>query len=749
MTSPPLYPVPSHTSPTLTADSHSSTASSFPITASITSIATSPSDTSPFPPAPDKDHAVPTARSFGAGWKSSSTLTHGMLRNTNEGQQDNSSPEARGDADADDASPTALDALLPPRGAPTGRARSPSLPVLPSHAPHTSHPRNHPIRPVPPALPPAPTHYLPDYELYAPSSAGTLPTSPFDAYPHSYSAYSAYASSPPHSALHHHPSLSSIDIELDDSYPNAQAQAEAQLHALSHGNAHTHAQGYGASKLPRGLSYQQRSPLLHRQSTPNLQGVQRPTLATRGSMRSVRFDVDEGEGMERGEEEDGEPRGLGHGRVPVMGAGVAWGGVRGRLASSTSMPVLPMVGEGRNVFIHRVSTGLTEDELRQIASSFGEVVSVKIPIRTAKPHAFVMFKKPEQAQKFITHLKQRDIDCEYGKEDYQVQNKALEDPNSANMYIAGLPTTLTYDELAELLLPGKICSWKPLVDEAGNRRGPVMARLQTRAQADEVIKKLSGKYYHGMSERLQVRIADSDEQKHFKRHQMRERVPLAMGFDQTRRRASMPADEIGHDVDDLPILLQKQSLLATQLNAINERLTRTSLGPTDTSPPTPTTRLHSVPFPVRPSPIPITNSSFPTDVHCPVISPTSTSWRHRHLSSNVSLSHEPIWGSPARHTAEPWTMDTWSAGPPTMPSMLRRGSIAAGVGSRYAGFGGGYDEMAESWHGHAEVRPGSTGEKGEVGAGGGVGGGGLHHVRSSPELGMRMDGWSFREAMEG
>ncbi|WVR04633.1 hypothetical protein IAU60_001644 [Kwoniella sp. DSM 27419] len=200
-----------------------------------------------------------------------------------------------------------------------------------------------------------------------------------------------------------------------------------------------------------------------------------------------------------------------------------------KLSNSKSMPAMPAVGEGRNVFVHRVPDTLTEGQLRAYAAEFGDVVSVKVPAHTNKPHGFVMFKRSEQAQRFIAELQSREIDCEFGKEDYQVHTKALEDPNSANLYIAGLPTNIPYDEIAALISPAKICSWKPLVDEIGNRRGPIMARLQTRPQAEDVIRRLNGKYYPGMSERLQVRIADSDEQKHYKRQQSLWRDRVAPG----------------------------------------------------------------------------------------------------------------------------------------------------------------------------------------------------------------------------
>ncbi|ODN79683.1 hypothetical protein L202_03613 [Cryptococcus amylolentus CBS 6039] len=422
--------------------------------------------------------------------------------------------------------------------------------------------------------------------------------------------------------LSHKASLGSIDIELGGGSPGG--------HSPTHRNA-----------------FRPPSALIQQKSTPKLG---RPGLSSR---RSVRFEVDEDVSSD--------------------------GSASGR-ALSASLPVLPSVGEGRNVFIHRVSHTLTEDELRHIATAFGEVVSVKVQqTRAAKPHAFVMFKKPERAAKFMSHLRSRAVDCEYGKEDHQVQTKALEDPLSANLYIAGLPPSLTYDALEDLLLPGKICSWKPLMDEGGNRRGPVMARMQTRVQAEAVIKRLTGKYYPGMSERLQVRIADSEEQKHFKRYQMRERVtsvPSASAAESgpMRRRASMPAEAMRRDLTDLSLFLQQQSLLASQLNAINEKLASSHLSPTHSNYPH-AHPLRQVPsFAPSPVPGPLMEEE---DGECPVLSPTISTYPRRGSSNasvlssasyNANLSDQ-IWGAstPTRTLAEAWSIDPFafpSSSPP-------------------------------------------------------------------------------------
>ncbi|WWC67960.1 uncharacterized protein I206_101879 [Kwoniella pini CBS 10737] len=506
-----------------------------------------------------------TAKSFGAGWKSSSSL------------KSHDSPLSQGGG---------IQAFLPiPANGGTfgttigSRSRSPSLPILPSS---TSVYRGNPsLAAQGPTLAPINTQSLPhDFELHtpcSPSSGGgyfaSHPISPNEDTPHTH-------------PLRHHPSMSSIEIELDD-------------HSLPYSQTDI----YGSI-----------SPINHHTSVPNLPFVQN---AMYRKPSGLRFEYEDDDTPIQYDSELGMKRGLR--RMPAFNFGQM--GARSKLMSTKSMPVIPMMGEGRNVFIHRVNEDLSEDGLKAYASDFGDVISVKIPPRTTRPHAFVMFKRPEQAQNFIAHLKMRNIECEFGKEDYQVQNKALEDPNSANMYISGLPTTLTFDELSDLLAPNKICSWKPLVDEAGNRRGPIMARLQTRVQANDVIHKINGKYYQGMSERIQARIADSDEQKQFKRHQSFSRdrpIPVEPII-----RSEFP-DEDANDIE----LLQTREFLASQLEAINNKLSRTQTRPTKDS---------SLP----------NRNGYETDIIGP--SPVSVgqvpSWAtgHRHTSSNYSIDPFGSW----------------------------------------------------------------------------------------------------------
>ncbi|WWC86896.1 uncharacterized protein L201_001775 [Kwoniella dendrophila CBS 6074] len=455
-----------------------------------------------------------TAKTFGAGWKSSSPI---KMTSTSTSKLDNHQPFLH----------------LPNKGFLPVRSRSPSLPILPSQTPVTSSLNSNNVQEH--ILYPIDTKKLPnDFEMYSPSSP--------DVFGHPFSPFIPANEDKTYNnnSIRHQQSLPFIDLELDAQRPNYHrgGPIESPINSIGHQSSLS-----SLSELRQGLSRQ-------------------------GSGRSVRFQENGNTSFDIHEDDTDFRRSLR--KMPPFNLGQL--GIKAKLSTSKSMPVIPMVGEGRNVFIHRINNDMSEEDLRIYASDFGDVVSVKIPSRSTRPHAFVMFKRPDQAQNFILHLKMRNIECEFGKEDYQVQNKALEDPNSANMYIAGLPVTITFEELADLMAPGKICSWKPLTDEAGNRRGPIMARLQTRIQANEVIKKINGKYYQGMSERIQARIADSDEQKHFKRHQTMTRdQPLGNSSPDCRLHV-----DIEDDNDDIGLLTARDHL-ASQIEAINNQLARTQI----------------------------------------------------------------------------------------------------------------------------------------------------------------------------
>ncbi|ORY30393.1 hypothetical protein BCR39DRAFT_558672 [Naematelia encephala] len=200
---------------------------------------------------------------------------------------------------------------------------------------------------------------------------------------------------------------------------------------------------------------------------------------------------------------------------------------------SRSLSSVAGTGQRRNVWIPNIVATWTEEYVKDLASDYGHVLSVKIghrdirdgstvehpiPAQFCRSHAFVLFQQPEEAAEFILAVKANGAHCEYAKEDFQTEWKSREDPNSSNLYVQGLCLDDTEEAIARLFAPfGRIVTMKILVDDQGRRRGPVLARMQSRPQAEDAIKQLNGRYYARSGEKLQVRVADSDQQKDLKK----------------------------------------------------------------------------------------------------------------------------------------------------------------------------------------------------------------------------------------
>lgn len=109
------------------------------------------------------------------------------------------------------------------------------------------------------------------------------------------------------------------------------------------------------------------------------------------------------------------------------------------------------------------------------------------------------------ADGFMSEAQRLGLECQHAKETPHLKQKALEDPQSSNLYVAEIPLDATDEvrplrgvalmahqqEMRELFHPGIISSLRFLTDDMGNRRGTAMVRLQSRAQAEEAIRNVS------------------------------------------------------------------------------------------------------------------------------------------------------------------------------------------------------------------------------------------------------------------
>ncbi|KAF8571239.1 hypothetical protein P879_02341 [Paragonimus westermani] len=166
-----------------------------------------------------------------------------------------------------------------------------------------------------------------------------------------------------------------------------------------------------------------------------------------------------------------------------------------------------------NLIINYLPPNMSQEEVRALFSSIGEVESCKLVREKTSGeslgYAFVKFYDPQDAGKAIKTLN-----------GLRLQNKtvkvSLARPSSeaikgANLYICGLPRKMTQPELEKLFSAcGHIITARILYDtKTGLSRGVAFIRYDQRTEAEVAIRKLNGFFPPGASEPITVKFANS------------------------------------------------------------------------------------------------------------------------------------------------------------------------------------------------------------------------------------------------
>ncbi|KAL7419992.1 hypothetical protein Q5752_004955 [Cryptotrichosporon argae] len=194
----------------------------------------------------------------------------------------------------------------------------------------------------------------------------------------------------------------------------------------------------------------------------------------------------------------------------------------------------------RNILLGSVPDNFSEHDLREDAGQYGRVVFAIVERRDSASRdswnmisdlgdvdlddvfAIVMFQHPVPARLFKQAFQQRkdwDYRVTFAKETYNLQNKALEDSNSSNLYVSSLPLTMDKADITDMFqqVGIKAVSINVNRDNCNNPRGSAMVRVESHALAQKAIRILHGtRDLPDAQEVLQVRIADSSRQQEFK-----------------------------------------------------------------------------------------------------------------------------------------------------------------------------------------------------------------------------------------
>lgn len=169
-----------------------------------------------------------------------------------------------------------------------------------------------------------------------------------------------------------------------------------------------------------------------------------------------------------------------------------------------------------NLIVNYLPQSMSQDELRSLFSSVGEVASAKLIRDKVAGHSlgygFVNFVNPNDAERAISTLNGLRLQSKTIKVSFaRPSSDSIKD---ANLYISGLPRSMSQQDLEDMFARyGHIINSRVLVDQAsGLSRGVAFIRFDKRAEAEDAVKHLNGHTPPGGSEPITVKFAANPNQ---------------------------------------------------------------------------------------------------------------------------------------------------------------------------------------------------------------------------------------------
>ncbi|XP_063980820.1 ELAV-like protein 3 isoform X4 [Diachasmimorpha longicaudata] len=186
-----------------------------------------------------------------------------------------------------------------------------------------------------------------------------------------------------------------------------------------------------------------------------------------------------------------------------------------------------------NLIVNYLPQTMTQEEIRSLFSSIGEVESCKLirdkvtEVTTALSvagdslspgqfsfgqslgYGFVNYHRPEDAEKAINTLNGLRLQNKTIKVSYA--RPSSEAIKGANLYVSGLPKNMTQQDLENLFSPyGRIITSRILCDNiTGLSKGVGFIRFDQRVEAERAIQELNGTIPKGSSEPITVKFANN------------------------------------------------------------------------------------------------------------------------------------------------------------------------------------------------------------------------------------------------
>ncbi|KAL8719007.1 MAG: hypothetical protein Q9225_003927 [Loekoesia sp. 1 TL-2023] len=178
-----------------------------------------------------------------------------------------------------------------------------------------------------------------------------------------------------------------------------------------------------------------------------------------------------------------------------------------------------------NVYVRGLHPDTSDEMLLAYGKRFGDVDSAKSIIDTAtglcKGFGFIKYHNYNDAENCIRGFYYRKYEAKYARVGHNERLKTLANPNNTNLYLSNLPKNMNEADLQAIFKSKHpeytIVNHKVLKDENGLSRGVGFARFETPEICQKIIEEFSGILLdEAKNLRLQIRYADTDEQKEFK-----------------------------------------------------------------------------------------------------------------------------------------------------------------------------------------------------------------------------------------
>merc|ERR1739838_380515 len=178
---------------------------------------------------------------------------------------------------------------------------------------------------------------------------------------------------------------------------------------------------------------------------------------------------------------------------------------------------------GTNLIVNYLPQTMTQEEIRSLFASIGEVESCKlirdktsdplnpaaVPAGQSLGYGFVKYVKADDAEKAITTLNGLRLQNKIIKVSYA--RPSSESIKGANLYVCGLPKNWTQQDMESVFSEsGKIITSRILFDNmSGLPKGVGFVRFDQRHEAERAIQLLNGKTPEGATEPITVKFANS------------------------------------------------------------------------------------------------------------------------------------------------------------------------------------------------------------------------------------------------